>query len=63
MSSFYNFARMAGKETLIKESISLWCSKAKKGNKIIIANPLGNYILEFKGKWKPKRIRRGDEKD
>jgi len=47
------FTRQSGKENLLKEQIAYWCSRAKLGHKILIATPLGNYILEFKGKWKP----------
>ncbi len=31
-----------------------YIAKAKKGHKIIVAGPQGNFILEFKGKFKPK---------
>ncbi len=53
MNRFYNYSRNFGKENLIKESISTWCATAKKGKKMIVVNPLGSYILGFKGKWKP----------
>ena len=54
--SFFNFnGRNMGKEAFIKESIAMWCHTAKIGHKIMVASPLGNYILEFKGKWKPPK--------
>lgn len=48
------YTRNAGKYTLLKEELGRWCSQAKVGHKMILAHITGNYVLEFKGKFKPK---------
>lgn len=48
------YARRQGKYQALKETLGFWCSRAKKGSKILLATPFGNFILIFKGEFKPR---------
>jgi len=59
LTPMFCYSRAFGKENLIKEQLAYWCSKAKKGQRILIASIHGNYILKFEGKFtqKPSEIK------
>ena len=48
------YTRTNGKYAQLTEQIGWWCSRATIGHKIIIATPMGNYVLRFDGEFKPK---------
>jgi len=55
LTSFYGYK--AGKYTLFKEMLSTWCFSAKKGQKVVVCSPHGDYVLKFEGKFKPKKAK------
>lgn len=48
------FGRERSRMERLKHNLAIWCSHARKGQKIIICSQYGDFVLEFKGKWKKK---------
>lgn len=49
--------RQSGKYSVWMNSLDVWCSRAKIGNKILLSSPYGDFVLEFKGEFKPKKAK------